>query len=279
MLHIHENKFSCISSEEICVNLKIKDIDLHKHLSNEYKYKRYSEEYSKCYHHHWNMILISLLPKDYKSRILDFGCGIGVLLQSLDKLYESSFGVDISQDMLKCAQIECKNSNLLEGDGEQLPFLSETWDAIVCRGALHHIPSTEKAIEEIYRILMPEGRFVISEPCIDSTLIRLIRTKSYKNSNKFSETHKAFTSEYLIKTLQKSGFKVTKVKYFGYLAYPLCGFPDFIPLLNYIPFSTQLCKLLILFDKLLSYAPIIKNGSWQIIIVAEKLHDSEISIL
>lgn len=252
------------------MNLNTKDIDLHKHLSNEYKYKRYTKQYSKCYHHHWNRILISLLPKDYQSKILDFGCGIGILLQSLDKLYESSFGIDISKDMLKYAHIECKNSYLIEGDGEHLPFLSETWDAIVCRGALHHIPSTEKAIEEIYRVLIPGGRFVVSEPCIDSTLMQLIRTKSYKNSNKFSETHKAFTSEYLIKILQKSGFKITKVKYFGYLAYPLCGFPDFIPLLNDIPFSIQLCKLLISFDKLLSHIPIIRKQNWQIIIVAEK---------
>ena len=252
------------------MNLKKEDIGLHEHLSKEYVDKRYIQEYSKYYQKHWNGKLISLLPQDLDFNVLDFGCGTGILLQDIDKLYKSSCGLDISRHMLEYARNTCKNSDLIIGDGEQLPFFDETWNAVVCRGAVHHIPNPQKALNEMYRILTPGGALVISEPSIDSILMRLIRILLYKNSKKFSKGHKAFKSKHLTKILQKSGFTVIEVKFFGYIAYPLCGFPDFIPLLNYIPFNRYITKLLILLDKLLSYIPLVRKQSWQVIILAKK---------
>lgn len=251
------------------MNSKKKDMELHKHLSKDYIEKRYIQEYSKYYQNYWNEELISLLSIPNDVNILDLGCGTGILLQNLDKL-DYSFGLDISRDMLMHARNDNIERNLIQGDCEQLPFFDNTWKAVISRGTIHHVPYPEKVFGEVYRSIDKDGILIISEPCMDSIFIKLIRTILYKNEKKFSDEHKSFMSKDLEKLIKESGFTITKIKNFGYIAYPLCGFPDFVPLLNHIPFNIYITKLLIFIDKLLQFMPIIRRQSWHIIIVAKK---------
>lgn len=253
---------------------KKEDIELHKHLSEEYVEKRYNQGYSKCYQDKWNEELIRLLPESGNVNVcnintLDLGCGTGILLRSLNSLYNRNYGLDISRDMLKYAQ-NIDNSNLVQGDCERLPFFDNTLDIIISRSAIHHTPYPEKVFEDIYRTLVKGGTLVISEPCIDSIIIRFIRYLLYKDRKKFSDDHRAFRSQDLIKLMEKSGFTIIKTKNFGYMAYPLCGFPDFVSIFNYVPFNIHFTKLLTFIDKLLSFVPVIKGQSWHIIIMAKK---------
>lgn len=250
-------------------NTKEREIELHKFLSKEYIDKRFATEYSRRYHDHLNKEIISFLPSNNDAKILDCGCGTGVLLKKLDELYNFTCGLDISYDMLKSIYI-IKKQNLVIGDAENLPFSKGSFDIVVCRGSLHHVPSPQKALAEIYKSLKKGGSLVLSEPCIDSITIRFIRGILYKNPDKFGESHKAFISTDLEKILKDCGFSVVKIKPFGYFAYPLCGFPDFIPLLNYVPFSKHITKFLISFDDFLSHTPIIKKSGWQVVILARK---------
>lgn len=253
------------------MNFKKQEIQLHKSLVKSYVNERYATEYSKHYHEHWNKVLLSLLSNDDSNiKILDCGCGTGFLLKDLDKLYKSSYGLDISYDMLKKAQEDVHESNIIMGDAETLPFSEKSFDAVVCRGSLHHLPFPQKALYEIHKSLKKGGSLVLSEPCIDSIIIRLLRKILYKKSDRFRKGHSVFKLRDLENFLKISGFDIEKVKYFGFLAYPLCGFPDFIPLLNYVPFSNYITKFLISFDEFLSHVPIIKKHSWQVIILARE---------
>jgi ubiquinone/menaquinone biosynthesis C-methylase UbiE len=249
---------------------KEKEIELHKSLSREYVDKRYATNYSMLYQDYWNGELISFLPNSKDDIILDCGCGTGILLKDLDKLYKSSCGLDISYSMLRKAQNWARGTDLIVGDIETLPFSEESLDAVVCRGSLHHVPSPQKALYVIHKSLKKGGSLVLSEPCIDSVFIRFIRKILYKKTAKFGESHNAFTSIHLEEMLNKSGFAIEKTKPLGYLAYPLCGFPDFIPLLNYVPFCKYITNFLIAFDKILSHIPKIKTQSWHMIILAKK---------
>jgi ubiquinone/menaquinone biosynthesis C-methylase UbiE len=42
-------------------------------------------------------------------------------------------------------------------DAERLPFENESFEAVFSWGVLHHSPNTEKAVEEVYRILKSGG--------------------------------------------------------------------------------------------------------------------------
>ena len=48
--------------------------------------------------------------------------------------------------------------------GQQLPFLDESFEAVLCMNALHHLPSFGEALGEIHRVLKQGGRAVFSEP-------------------------------------------------------------------------------------------------------------------
>ena len=48
--------------------------------------------------------------------------------------------------------------------GTDLPFPDNSFDAIMIKDALHHIPDYEKCILEVYRVLRPSGQLSICEP-------------------------------------------------------------------------------------------------------------------
>jgi len=74
--------------------------------------------------------------------------------------------------MLRNAKNWIRESDLIVGDIETLPFSEGSLDVIVCRGSLHHVPLPQKALDEIYKSLKKGGSLILSEPCIDSIIIR-----------------------------------------------------------------------------------------------------------
>ncbi len=46
-------------------------------------------------------------------------------------------------------------------DAENLPFESDSFDVVYSFGVLHHTPDTQKAIDEVYRVLKPGGKIII----------------------------------------------------------------------------------------------------------------------
>ncbi|MDP8217585.1 MAG: class I SAM-dependent methyltransferase [Candidatus Theseobacter exili] len=50
------------------------------------------------------------------------------------------------------------------GDMAAIPLVKESVDAILCYGALHHVPDWQNAIYEFFRVLRPGGVLVLQEP-------------------------------------------------------------------------------------------------------------------
>jgi len=251
---------------------KSREIKLHRNLIKEYKV-RYGPNFCRLYHHHWNNKIISYLPRNRNLSVLDCGCGSGILLEDLVNRYGTVTGVDISSEMIGSTDpsIKEKTTNLVIGDGEELPFRKESFDIILCRGSLHHLPSPAKALRDIYISLKPGGCLVLSEPCSDSLLLHIPRKVIIDKSAKFSDTHKAFPSKELTKLLSGLGFTIRGKERFGFLAFPLCGLVDFLPVMKYLPFNVYITKVLIMLDELFSHIPFIKRQSWHIIIQAVKV--------
>ena len=93
--------------------------------------------------------------------------------------------------------------------------------------------------------------------------------KLVKGSEHFSEIHKDFKKIELINIIQNK-FCIEEIRHFGYIAYPMLGFPDIIDIFKYLPFKKQLAYFLISIDQLISSLPLINTQSWGLIVKASK---------
>jgi len=94
-------------------------------------------------------------------KLLDAGCGIGVLSRFYARKQFEVYSVDISD---KAVEITDRSLKLFGLKGqvsvssvEDLPFPDNSFEYIVSNGVIHHTPETEKAVAEFYRVLKPGG--------------------------------------------------------------------------------------------------------------------------
>ncbi len=248
-----------------------RQIELHRRLANEYDL-RYSPGYARLFQEYWNNALFEEIPKNKSSKVLDLGCGVGILLSAFGDRYGQIYGMDLSVDMLKKIPRPHRSiKGIVAGDSSTLPYLSATFDVVVCRGSLHHNRLLlDGVLEEIHRTLKEGGYLVLSEPSNDSILVRIARTTMYKTSDKFDENDKGFHSGELFNLLQAHNFVLKRVKRFGFLSYIFAGFPDILPVLQYLPFNQLITRLLMAVDSSLATIPGIRGQSLHIIIKAQK---------
>jgi SAM-dependent methyltransferase len=102
--------------------------------------------------------VVELLAPQPGERILDLGCGDGVLSARLAELGCTVVGVDADPDMVRAARALGVDARL--ADGCSLPFAGE-FDAVFSNAALHWMKADPDAvIAGVARALRPEGRFV-----------------------------------------------------------------------------------------------------------------------
>lgn len=62
---------------------------------------------------------------------------------------------------LKLSFVGDKKGFSCQGDSEHLPFAENTFDIVYSNGVLHHTISTQKAVDEVFRVLKPAGKAVL----------------------------------------------------------------------------------------------------------------------
>lgn len=92
--------------------------------------------------------------------ILEVCCGTGVVGKSLFCQGSKIAGLDISLAMLEKARN--KLQFCVNGNAQQLPFLDEIFDIVVCRQAFHFL-DTKQVIKEMLRVLKRGGKIIISQ--------------------------------------------------------------------------------------------------------------------
>ena len=101
--------------------------------------------------------ILNYLPK--KGNLLDIGAGTGILNQFLSKGIKL-YSLDLSEEMLKL------NPNINErkiiGSGINLPFENNYFDYLSSFTVFQDINNPKKAIRESYRVLKPNGIFILS---------------------------------------------------------------------------------------------------------------------
>ena len=110
--------------------------------------------------------LLSTRLKDKTAKIIDVGCGTGLVgekLKAKDFIYFD--GLDISKDMLSIAKSRGYRNLFLGSLNKQLPVLDDAYDAAMCIGVFTHGHVSSDGFNELCRIVKPGGYvcFTINE--------------------------------------------------------------------------------------------------------------------
>jgi ubiquinone/menaquinone biosynthesis C-methylase UbiE len=102
----------------------------------------------------------------HSTRILDVGCGTGVLEGELSSNARSiSFGLDINLSPLKFARQFASKALYTQGDCLFLPYAEQVFDITFCHFLLLWVKNTQNTVAEMVRVTHPDGYVIaIAEP-------------------------------------------------------------------------------------------------------------------
>jgi len=107
-------------------------------------------------------------------RLLEIGCGEGGNLELMNSLPAGAVGVDFSRAKVSWANRHLAGARFVCADAGRLPFPDETFDVILCRDVLHHVPDKSEVVNEMVRVCRTPGRMVIIEPNGRSPIMKLL---------------------------------------------------------------------------------------------------------
>lgn len=120
---------------------------------------------------------IRLLEPAVDERILDIGCGTGVLLARLatEGAAGRLAGVDPSAPMLAIARARLPlEVDLQSARAEALPFAEDRFGVAVSCNVFHFVAAPEAALAEMRRVVRPGGRVALTDWCHDYLSCRLL---------------------------------------------------------------------------------------------------------
>jgi trans-aconitate methyltransferase len=100
---------------------------------------------------------LELLAPHPNEKILDLGCGDGVLTQKIVSAGAQVVGIDASAEMIAVAKERGLNAHVM--DGQALTY-SGDFDAVFSNAALHWMLEPKLVLAGVFRALKPGGRFV-----------------------------------------------------------------------------------------------------------------------
>jgi len=136
------------------------------------KSREYSSKYSGTSSVAYSFItrrkrVCELLEECRGGKVLDIGCGPGVMVEYLTGKGFEVFGADISKEMVSRAKERysyLKNCHFSVGKAEDLNFPDSYFDVVICMGVIEYIADGEAAISEMARVLKPEGVLIVTLP-------------------------------------------------------------------------------------------------------------------
>ena len=112
--------------------------------------------------------IIRKFIKPTSSKILNLGCGPGLLEEALSRQGYSGIGIDSSSEMIQLSLERSKKNKFIEkwkflvGDCEETKFENAKFDCIVASGLVEYMPGDEKLLKESYRLLKKQGLLIIN---------------------------------------------------------------------------------------------------------------------
>lgn len=133
-----------------------------------------------------------IAKRSHPVKALDLGCGAGHVSYHIAQMCEQVIAYDLSESMIDlveqtAGQRGINNIQVKQGCAEDLPFENTYFDVVVTRFSAHHWQDIQHAIQQVYRVLKPQGLFIVidsigsNQPMLDTFLqsVELLRDPSH----------------------------------------------------------------------------------------------------
>ncbi|WP_442984701.1 class I SAM-dependent methyltransferase [Schaalia sp. lx-260] len=111
----------------------------------------------------WLAALARAVAPCPSDRILDVAAGTGTSSQVLARSGAHVVACDLSEGMIEVGRRRHPSLEFVHGDAMELPFDDDSFDAVTISYGLRNIPHPDRALGEMYRVVRPGGRLVVSE--------------------------------------------------------------------------------------------------------------------
>ena len=119
----------------------------------------YERERGRGYHALLDDLEVDItLPYARDARVLEVGCGTGLILERLAEVAQRAQGIDLSPGMLERAR--ARGLDVVEGSATSIPFEDDAFDLTVSFKVLPHVPDVGRALSEMARVTRPGGHLV-----------------------------------------------------------------------------------------------------------------------
>lgn len=145
---------------------------------------------------YFELPLFKRMGLDIKDKdVLEIGCGNGYGGYLLNQLGPKSYiGLDLMEEQVEIARRKYSQYTYIVQDATDLSqFADASKDVVIIFGVLHHIPEWRKVLDEIARVLKPNGQLFLEEPRgVDVKFFDFLFRWGHPNSDfglKFVEEH------------------------------------------------------------------------------------------
>ena len=120
----------------------------------------------------WSNRFHAILARRYGkrgARLLEIGSGMGHLVGQLENSFET-YGMDLNHWAVKQSRSVIKTAQLQTASAQELPFRDDSFNVVIIKHIVEHLPDPQKAIQEIGRVIEPGGTLILATPNLDSLL-------------------------------------------------------------------------------------------------------------
>jgi SAM-dependent methyltransferase len=144
-------------------------------------------------------------------KILDIGCGSGVMLNALEKIGQT-FGMDMADEAIAFSQ-EIFSGQVEKGLlPDHVPYAENFFDVITALDVIEHVEEDVESLVTLHSRLVAGGKAVITVPAYQFLWSRF---------DELNEHKRRYTLTELDGKLKQSGFTVEKISYYNTLLFPV----------------------------------------------------------
>jgi len=128
--------------------------------------------FAKYSQYWWSNRFHAVLARRYGkrgARLLEIGSGLGHLVARLEDSFQTH-GLDVNYWAVKESKAVVNRTTLQTASAQDLPFADASFNVVIIKHIVEHLPDPQKAIQEIGRVTEAGGTLILATPNLDSLL-------------------------------------------------------------------------------------------------------------